>query len=217
MAHYKLSTVLAALSKHLNQTERLAAYADRWSRAANFPRDVPKFTVRHRDMVTETAFLQAFLAWEVFLEESFVLYLLGKRPHSARGPRCLYTPPRTRELTERLVVPEGRRFADWSSVQSVARRAERFFEGGEPYCQVLRSQRGKLENIKAIRNAIAHASTHSWRRFQELVRDELATYPPNLTIGGFLAMTVPGSSPPESFLESYLSQIRFAAERIVPV
>lgn len=218
MAHRKLSTVLAALTRCLDQTERLAVAAERWSRAAaDFPRGVPKFTMRHKDMVTELAFLQAFLAWEAFLEESFVLYLWGKKPPRGNPPRCrYYASPRTRELTEQLLVPEGRKYADWSSVQNVTRRAERFFENGEPYCQVLRSQQSKLEGIEAIRNAIAHASTYSWRRFQELVRDELATYPPNLTIGRFLAITVPGSSPPESFLEHYLSYIRFAAGEIVP-
>ena len=217
MAHRKLSTVLATLTKRLNQTERLVAAADKWNRAAPaFPKGVPKFTEHHKDMVTEMAFFRAFLAWEAFLEESFVLYVWGKGPPRGNPPRCRFASPATRKLAEELLIPEGRKYADWSSVQNVTRRAERFLENGEPYCPVLRLQQSKLEEIETVRNTIAHASAHSWKRFQELIRAKLATYPPNLTIGGFLAMTVPHSSPPESFFERYLSYIRFAADEIVP-
>jgi hypothetical protein len=70
--------------------------------------------------------------------------------------------------------------------------------------------------MKIIRNAIAHTSDFSREKFKKFIRDELTIYPSKLTVGGFLAMTKPGSSPPESFLESYLTKILFAAQRIVP-
>ena len=80
----------------------------------------------------------------------------------------------------------------------------------------LRSQQSQLQDIKILRNAIAHSSSYSWEKYQSLVRRELVTYPPGLKIGGFLSMTKPGSSPPSSFLESHLTIFRFLAGRIVP-
>jgi hypothetical protein len=214
MAHYKLSTVLAELVKSLNRTEQLAVAAYQWSMAA-FPKGVPKFSVHHKEIVTELVFLRAFLTWEAFLEESFTLYLLGKRPPRGNPPHR-YVCPQTRKVAEQLIVPEGWEYVDWTAVSKVVDRAERFFRDGKPYSSVLRAQQYGFDEMKTIRNAIVHSSSHSWEKFKSLARSKLGTYSHNLTIGGFLTMTVPGSSPPESFFESYLSRIRFAAERIVP-
>lgn len=214
MAHRKLSTVLASLTERLNQTEQFAVAAHQWS-AATFPKGVPKFSVHHKEIVNEIAFLRAFLAWEAFLEESFILYLWGKAPPRGHPPRRYALPP-TRKVTEKLIIRAGRPYADWANVLKVIELAECYFEDGKPY-SLLAIHQNKFQDIRIIRNAIAHASTHSWESFQGLARRELrGTYPPNLTIGGFLSMTVPGSHPPESFFEHYLSYIRFAAKSIVP-
>jgi len=213
MAHRKLSAVLAALAKSLNQTEQLAAAAHQWSVAA-FPKGVPKFSAHHKEMVTELAFLRAFLAWEAFLEESFILYLWGKQPPKGHSP-IRYASPPTREVAEQLVA-EGRDYADWTVASKVIKRAERYFKDGKPFSPALRSQLHMFEEMKTIRNAIVHSSTFSQEKLKGLMRRKLSTYPPNLTAAGFLAMTVPGSSPPESFLEAYLSRILLAAETIVP-
>lgn len=216
MAHYKLTTALATLTRSLDRTEQLAAAAQQWVLAAT-PRGVPRFSSHYAEIVTEMALLRAFLAWEGFLEESFILYLLGKRSPKGYPPRC-YVSPHSRKVAELLVVPEDRPYVDWTAVGKVVDRAKRFFRDGKPYSSVLKAQQYRFDEMKTIRNAIVHSSSHSWERFKSLARRRLlGTYPHNLTIGGFLAMTVPGSSPPESFLESHLSQIRFAAERIVPV
>ncbi len=215
MAHYKLSTVLADLVKSLNRTEQLAAAAQQWALVAT-PRGVPKFSSLHKEMVTELAFLRAFLAWEAFLEESFILYLWGKRPPKGYPPRR-YVSPQNRKVAEQLIVPEGRDYVDWTAASKVISRAERFFRDGKPYSSALRAQQHMFDEMKAIRNAIVHSSSSSWEKFKSLTRKRLlGTYPHNLTVGGFLAMTMSGASPPESFLEFYLSNIRLAAERIVP-
>jgi hypothetical protein len=203
--------------------EQLAAAAQQWV-SLPIRRGVPKFTVPHLEMVTEMAFLRAFLAWEAFLEESFILYLWGKAPPRGRAPKCYARLP-TRRVAEQIVVPRRGGYADWSKLDNVLHRAERFFENGKPYSDALKSQQNKLQDIHTIRNAIAHSSAYSWEKFQRLIRRELATYPPNFTIGRFLAMTIPHfsrtggvipPSPPLSYLEFYLSVIQLVADRIVP-
>lgn len=223
MEHRKLSTTLASLIKHLGQMEQFAAAAQQWV-FMPIPSGVPEFTEPHMEMVAEIAFLRAFSAWEAFLEESFILYLWGKDSPKGQAPKCYAHPP-TRKVAEQIVVTEGRDYADWSKFQNVIGRAERFFENGKPYSGALKGQQSKLQDIQTIRNAIAHSSTYSWERFQRLIRGELGTYPPNLTIGGFLAMTIPRSSrtgrvippsPPLSYLEFYFSVIQLVADEIVP-
>jgi hypothetical protein len=218
MSHQKLSTALADLNHRLSQTERLAIAAEQWySNSANFSRRAQKFTLYHRDLIAEVAFLQAFLSWESFLEETFVLYAWGKIPPKRRSsPKCVYPPPHSRELVEQILVPEGKKYIEWTEVNQVTNRAERFFVDGNPYCRVMRPNQSRLENMKFIRNAIAHASSYSQQKFQELVRNELGTFPPHLTIGGFLLTTMPGSSPPTSFFENYLSYLYLMADDIVP-
>jgi hypothetical protein len=215
MAHYKLETTLLDLRKSIDGMEHLANAARQWV-SVTMPRGVPGFTVAYIEIITEMAFLRCFGAWEAFLEESFLLYLQGKSAPSGKMPKS-YVLRATRTVAEQIVLPDGKKYAGWANAQHVMDRAERFFKGGEPYSGALRSQQAKLQRIETIRNAVAHSSTYSLGNFKNLVRQELTTYPPNLTVGGFLAMTKPGSSPPISFLEYYCEVIRYIAGRIVPV
>lgn len=213
MAHYKLSAALTDLVRSLNRTERLAANALRWS-LATFPRSVPRFSGHHKELVIELAFLRAFKAWEAFLEESFILYMLGKSPPTGSPPHCLAS-PLNRTVAERL-VSDGREYSRWASVSNVVARAGLFFQDGGPYKQVLASRQYKFDEMNTLRNSIVHTSGSSQRKFEGLVRDELTVYRPKTTVGAFLDMTVQGTSPPQSYLECYLDEMRFSAERIVP-
>ena len=217
MTHNSLKAVLSTLDHRLNRTEKLANAAYRWSTASTtILVYLPKFTAVHRDIVVEAAYLQAFIAWEAFLEESFVLYVCGKRLPRQRNLRCLCT-MRTRAQAENFIIPEGKEYAEWTKTTIITDRAIRFFEGGRPYTNVLRPHQSKLDHMRFIRNAIAHASKYSQEKFQEIVRSELKTLPPRLTIGGFLITTKPHSSPPTTFLEDYLSYLRLMSQQIIPI
>lgn len=213
MSHRKLGTTLVSLGKSLSQNTQLAAAAEQWVKVTP-TRNIPKFTETHKDIVVEMAFLQAFISWETFLEETFILYLMGKKAPKGRLPRRYVFPP-SRKFAAEFIV-RGRRFADWTVASTVIERAKRFFHNGEPYITVLRSDLHKFKEMKTIRNAIVHSSVNSQEQFKKLVRDKIGTIPPRLTIGGFLNATVVGSSPPQSYLELYLGYIFFAAQRIVP-
>ena len=70
--------------------------------------------------------------------------------------------------------------------------------------------------MKTVRNAIAHDSASARDKFEEMVRNELKTLPPNTTVGSFLLTTKPKTTPPISFFESYLDSIIKVADEIVP-
>ena len=63
--------------------------------------------------MTELAFFRAFLGWEVFLEESFILYLAGQKPSRGRAPYRYTFPPNQKTAMDWL-VPEGRPYAPMS-------------------------------------------------------------------------------------------------------
>lgn len=214
MGHRNLRTVLTEFLRSLRECSRLSLDAYRWSSPASSGAR-PHITRKRRDDMTEMAFLRAFLAWEIFVEESFILYLSGQRPPRGRAPNRYAFPPNQKTAKEWL-VPEGRDYAEWSVPTQVSARAERFFEGGRPFVSVLRGNQNALDEVRIIRNAIAHKSVSARKKFERVVRTKLGTLPPDLTVGSFLGTTAPGSAPPVSFLEFYVAKIDLAAHQIVP-
>lgn len=214
MAQRRLRTVLHEFLQNLRECRHLASDAYAWSLPRPNGRR-PYVTRKRRDSMIEMAFLRAFLGWELFLEESFVLFLVGQKPPRGRAPYRHTFPPDLEKARE-WVVPEGKDYAKWNIAAHVASRAERHFRSGGPFASVLRANQNTLEDARFIRNAIAHDSASAFNRFEEVVRRALLIVPPNLTVGGFLSTTVPGSAPPISFLEFYVGKIDFAARQIVP-
>ena len=213
MARDSLLKVIVALKKDLDNIEQLALAAEQWT-SVRFPPGVPKFAPAHREIIIKIVFLQTFISWEEFLDESFTLYLLGKRPPKGKCPRRLHNPTRRKDAI-RLIIGD-RNYADWTRTDILIDRAKKYFRGGEPYKSALGSYQNVLADMNTIRNAIAHSSTHSKNQFKALVRRKLGTYPPNLSVAKFLAMTMPSSSPTKSFLQFYLENIHIAADTIVP-
>ncbi len=211
MAQRQLRTVLADLSRSLKECKRLSSDAYRWS----LPGAHPHITRSRRDHITEMAFLRAFLAWEVFVEESFILYLLGQRAPRGRAPFRYAFPPNQTTAME-WVIPEGRTYAGWTVPTHVSNRAERFFRGGRPFTDVLRANQSFLDEARIIRNAIAHKSMNARDKFETFVRTKLGVLPPNVTVGSFLCTNEPGIAPLVSFLESYIAKIELAARLVVP-
>lgn len=162
----------------------------------------------------ELAFLRTYLAWESFLEESFILYMLGQQPRRGRAPHRFAYPP-SRRLAQDL-ISEGREYASWGGVAEVSSRAERFFRDGKPFSIVLRPNQHILNQTRTIRNAVTHSSPSATEKFESLVRLHLGSLPPNITVGAFLATVVPTTTPPLSFFELYVKKIEAAAMQIIP-
>lgn len=207
----RLRSVLTSFSRSVRDARELADDANRWS-IPPIPGAKAQITFQRRDTITEMAFLRAYTSWENFLEDSFLLYLLGHRPPKGAPPRRFGFPPNPIAANEWCT--DGKPYAKWN-VNEVQRRANRWFKNGKPFTPALQRQRSRLEQLITIRNAIAHKSTSVRDKFENLVRLELGAVPANTTVGGFLMMTKPASVPPISFLEFYISEIQRAAHNIV--
>ncbi len=212
MAARRLVTALTVFSRCLKDARDLADDAHKWSIPAQ-PGARARISFQRRDTLTEVAFLRAFTGWEIFLEETFLLYLLGHQPPKGQPPRRYGFPPNREAASEWCT--EGKEYAKWN-VSDVRRRADRWFRDGRPFTPALQGQQSRLEQLMTIRNAIAHQSSAARGKFETLVRNELQALPPNTTVGSFLITTKPNSNPPISFMEFYLSEVKCVAQNIVP-
>ena len=88
---------------------------------------IPRIQV---EMVTEMAFLRIFVAWESFLEESFIRYAVGAASPSGYAPNTLIHPKSIGHALE--LVLSLRDYVPWNSVSEVVGRSALYFEGGEP-------------------------------------------------------------------------------------
>jgi hypothetical protein len=208
----QLEHVFRDLQRTAKESRALANDAYVWSQ----PGAKLRIGRGRRDWMTEMAYFRVYLAWEVFLEETFVLYLMGRQAPKGRAVARLAFPPNA-DAAKGWVIPEGRPYANWVE-DKVATRAERFFKDGRPFTSVLRANQNALQEARTIRNAVAHDAPNTQEKFENIVRQNLSgTLPPNTTIGSFLAMTRPGVTPPQSFLELYVSRFESLAAAIVPI
>lgn len=209
MAPRQLHHVLVDCRATLGECRRFATDAQNWSTQGSPGR----ISTKRRDWIVELSFLRAFLAFEAFLEEAFVLYSLGRAPPRGKPPHRFTFPPTRNDAVEWL--KEGREYAAWGP-SKVTERAHRYFRGGGPFTSALRGSQATLDEARTIRNAIAHELHTAQEKFEVLVRRKLGTLPSGLSIGGFLGTTFPASNPPQSFLDLYLDQIELVATQIVP-
>jgi len=210
LAQRQLHVVLDEFRKTVRHCRRFADDARKWS----LPGASPHITAARRDSIIELAFLRGFLAWESFLEESFILHMLGKQPRRGKPPHRYVLPPNRKAAFE--LSADGRRYANWEVASDVAGRATRFFRDGRPYTGPLRAMQNTLDHARTLRNAVAHRSETAQKNFEGLARNELGgALPPGLSVGGFLNTIKPASAPPESFLEYYLGTLQLTAEQII--
>jgi hypothetical protein len=210
VAQRQLHVVLGEFHRTVKQCRQFADDAHDWS----LPAAGPLISAARRDSIVELAFLRGFLAWESFLEESFILHMLGKQPKRGRPPHRYVMPPNRKAAFS--LTADGRGYAKWEVASEVATRATRFFRDGRPYTAPLRAAQTTLDEARTLRNAVAHRSEAAQRNFDALARNELGgTLPPGLTVGSFLNMTRSASVSPESFLEYYLGTLHLVAGQII--
>jgi hypothetical protein len=209
MPAINLASTLRTLKQRIDEATKLVSRIQQLQQTHRAKSYISK---THHEMIIELSFLRSFIAWETFLEQSFILYLLGKKSPKGYAPKRYVLPQNYKHAME--ISLSGQPYADWTAVDVVIRRAERFFKKGEPFASLLKLRMAQLNDIKIVRNAITHSSIYSKEQFRKLVRRELSFYPPDLTPGGFLNTGTPNLRS-RIFLEHYLDVILESAGAIV--
>lgn len=163
-------------------------------------------------LITELAFLRIFLAWEDFLEQSFVRYMCGGMTASGYRPQLYVNPV---SLDHAYDILRGQRaFVEWSNGGDVLQRARLFFRNGRPYHPAIAGALQELDEMRILRNGIAHRSAAAIRHFEDLARKLLGYRPRGVTPGLLLASTHSPSG--RTHLHHYSEVIKAVAYQIAP-
>ena len=141
------------------------------------------------DRVAEVCALRVFIAWEVFLEGTFLRYMCGAGSMSGVKPACCASPRDLGHAWNLVCGQSGREFIDWASPTKVIGRSELYFVNGEPYKSAISPAIVQLTDFRVVRNRIAHDSEPARKDFAKMVRGHFGHAFPGMAPGKLL-MTV---------------------------
>jgi len=171
------------------------------------------FSTQQFLLLTEALFISAYTQFEAFLEDVFLLYTLEKPTISNIRPKS-YLSPRDFDHAFDL-IKSSMPHLDWTDPDTVIKRAETYLKDGGPIKNVLAGNRVLLNNMKRIRNHIAHNSRESLKQYKSVLLDHYKIVPLKIPRPGeFLLNMVPQSNPRIHYLLHYLQNIKRIATEI---
>ena len=141
---------------------------------------------RDREEIVTLAFLKLGLAWETFLEESFLKYLCGAPSVTGTNPNLIGGPFQSLTAAKAAVFG-GQAYVSWAR-QPTIQRANVYFQGGGPYANTINGIASELRSFTDIRNRIAHRSDSARTKFRNEVTQRLGYVPRGTTPGRYLRM-----------------------------
>lgn len=124
------------------------------------------YTVNMHFLMIEKIFMNIYMLWEKFLEDSFVLYMTGKSDMQGITYNR-YACPVDKEYAYEI-LKGTKQYPDWTNLQEVITLAKLYFEFSGPY-NLLSSMPVEFNEMKTVRNKISHMSIQSERKFNNLV------------------------------------------------
>lgn len=140
-------------------------------------------SVSDAEQVYVGLFLDIFTEFEAIIEDLFIGLLTGKLYIKAsKNPRKLKIVPVSSTLE---VLLNGKPYVDWLPYDNTKKRADRFFTEGRPFTKLNDVQVKSLGDYQDIRNALAHKSASSRKKFAKLIAN-LTLLPKERTPIGYL-------------------------------
>lgn len=164
-----------------------------------------------RSFMTEAAVLKMYIAWESYLERSFLNYLMGSPSVTGNVVTRYLTAPTMEHASQVLVGTQ--RFVDWSNPEIVRRLAKLYFPAGVPYEASISGIQTELLDLKAIRNASAHLSTSTSDQVDKVALRRLGT--PVIGISVYTLITaIDPHAQNKTLLQSFQDTLAAAATQI---
>ncbi|MFQ3246476.1 MAG: hypothetical protein ACI9SP_003128 [Arenicella sp.] len=174
-----LRATLQTFKNELNRLERISDLPYNADANGNLPmaQDEALF-------IAKSCFLEVFIAWESFLEDSFVKYLRGKYSSLQTRPKRFAQPVDDAHANKMIIG--NNRFADWSNPETVKKLASIYFRDGEPYRTSLNSIADDLNQMKTIRNSCAHSSATTQQKLDALATRIISGVNNDIHVGDLL-------------------------------
>jgi|LSQX01.2.fsa_nt_gb hypothetical protein len=168
------------------------------------------------EMVYELAYLRIFVAWEMFLQDSFCRYMCGLA--SPRwGQATTMNRPFFATLADAEVALRARpshRFVLWHDAATVVQRCNAWIPRGT-HDIVLGSAVAFLDRAARIRHRIVHGHDDARTRFAQTTMDLAHRRYPGARPGRFLRDWVPNTTPPARWLHRLGDDLASLAQQIV--
>ncbi|MBB6501219.1 hypothetical protein [Pedobacter cryoconitis] len=166
-----------------------------------------------RVFISESAFLKMFIAWETFVEKSFVDYLVNEESILLRRPAKWVSPIDISHAHQ--IIIGNQKHMDWSNPETIRKISKIYFHQGYVFDSALGSINVDLMDMKTIRNSAAHVSSTTTSKLDGLATRIIG--PPSLgyTAYQLLFSTDPRSVPvAQNVLTRYLDLLDIAAQEI---
>lgn len=172
-----------------------------------------KIPANLREFISESAFLKMFIAWETFVEKSFVDYLINEESILCRRPAKWVNPIDANHAHQ--IIIGNQKHMDWSNPETIRKISKIFFHQGYVFDAALSSINADLMDMKTIRNSAAHVSSTTTAKLDGLATRILATPSVNFTAYRLLFSIDPRSMPAgQNVLSRFLNLLDIAAEEI---
>lgn len=205
-----MQPVIAAFYRDVDRAADLIADIQALRRPPPTTAGHPGLPELQLNLVRELAFLRCVLAWEVFLEDSFVVYLTGGRGLSGKKAKARVTAKTGPQAQS--VLSGGQDYLTWSSGDVVKTRARVWFSDGEPYLQAFTALTTNKE-IRIVRNRIAHNSGEAEGKFSKLRAQKVANTAARHGMGPGRFLADPAGAQLTRF-DAYVLDLRTAATTI---
>ena len=133
-------------------------------------------TFRQLILLNEAVFFAAFRAYESFVQDVFLLYCLERRPKSGKRVYSHLKPTSFTHAAE-LLSGTTKGPLDWNDPDNVIRRAELFLRDGFPMKQPYSGSKQLFNEMRRVRNHIAHRSSASYDKYLAVLRAHYGTVP----------------------------------------
>lgn len=161
-----------------------------------------------RAFMTEAAVLKMYIAWERYLEQSFLTYLMGSLSTSGRAITSFLAAPSSEHANKVLIGTS--KYVDWGNPDIVNRLAGLYFGGGGPYKSGIAAVQSDLFDLRAVRNAAAHLSSSTSAQLDAVGLRRLGHPVKGISVYD-LVTGVDASTPGATVLEFYLAILSAAA------
>jgi hypothetical protein len=174
----------------------------------------PKFDVSRLEYIYELAFLRMFVAWEIFLEESFHRYLCGYSSSVfGQQPTISGVYHKSLSLAEAAVLA-GAAYKLWHDPQRVEARSRQFFVVGSRHEVVMASSRTRIAHMASVRHRVAHGQDDAALKFDAATQYWVGHRYKGSRPGRFLRDHDTSSVPPRRWIETLGTELVALAGQI---
>ena len=171
-----------------------------------------KISLVDLEIIYKGLFIESVTCFELFIEDLFTGLLSKniKLNSNKVKPKIIFNSSRIC----RNILASERSYVEWLPYERFTlKRAKIFFKGGYPFTSLSSSEKEMIEKVSIIRNAIAHNSKYSIKRFKEKFIQEMSLLPKEKTVVGYLR-SIYTSNPIQMRFQYFIIEIASVADSI---